>query len=211
MEVEVEAKCNIHPFRHSSTSGRAWFADALHVLTREDHISLPPITAQVLGAYFPSFYRGTSHHVRYSIITLSLAYFRRPDRHSASQTKTRSVTVQSVAYNYHASNPLATSKLSLRTSTHVDASVVVMSLLSNPWIFSVLCISVIAGYLAVRRRPFGKPLPGPKGLPLLGNVLQLGTHQWIQMTKWSKEYGEYKYLLPERAVAHKHAQARSML
>lgn len=37
----------------------------------------------------------------------------------------------------------------------------------------------------------GTPLPGPRGYPLLGNATQLGSLPWIQMEKWSKEYGTF--------------------
>lgn len=33
--------------------------------------------------------------------------------------------------------------------------------------------------------------PGPPGLPLLGNVLQLPSKEpWVRFTEWSKEFGE---------------------
>lgn len=32
--------------------------------------------------------------------------------------------------------------------------------------------------------------PGPPGLPLLGNALQIGDLQWLQFTKWKEQYGK---------------------
>ncbi|KAI0791947.1 cytochrome P450 [Abortiporus biennis] len=31
--------------------------------------------------------------------------------------------------------------------------------------------------------------PGPRGYPLIGNALQIGRFPWIQLAKWSEEYG----------------------
>jgi hypothetical protein len=51
----------------------------------------------------------------------------------------------------------------------------------------VLGIFHLVRYL--RRLP-GKHLPGPHGLPILGNILQIpGSHEWITYTAWSKIYG----------------------
>ena len=35
--------------------------------------------------------------------------------------------------------------------------------------------------------------PGPPGLPLLGNMFQVGSFQWLQFTKWKEQYGMYNY------------------
>ena len=37
--------------------------------------------------------------------------------------------------------------------------------------------------------PWRKLPPGPRGLPLLGSVLELRTQQWLTFTKWKKEFG----------------------
>lgn len=32
--------------------------------------------------------------------------------------------------------------------------------------------------------------PGPPGLPLLGNIFEVGSSQWLQFTKWKDQYGK---------------------
>ncbi|KAI0784062.1 cytochrome P450 [Abortiporus biennis] len=36
--------------------------------------------------------------------------------------------------------------------------------------------------------------PGPKGLPILGNLFQLSQTPWVPFTQWKEEYGEIVYL-----------------
>jgi len=31
--------------------------------------------------------------------------------------------------------------------------------------------------------------PGPRGLPLLGNIFQIPKFQWLKYTEWQKEFG----------------------
>ncbi|ODM89491.1 Methyl farnesoate epoxidase [Orchesella cincta] len=63
-------------------------------------------------------------------------------------------------------------------------------------IVGVLIASVILAWFIHQRKKKKhckvdnlKEIPGPKGLPLIGNVLQLGKFPNDTFTKWSKEYG----------------------
>jgi hypothetical protein len=50
---------------------------------------------------------------------------------------------------------------------------------------------VIVMYLARRKKRGHYPLPpGPKGLPIIGNLLDMPTRdEWVTFQKWSKDFG----------------------
>ena len=65
------------------------------------------------------------------------------------------------------------------------------------WIVVVILLSAVV--LLTRQMVLDERMrrmmpPGPPGVPLLGNVLQLSGSQWLQFTAWSRKYG-LSYLL----------------
>ncbi|KIJ13396.1 hypothetical protein PAXINDRAFT_170472 [Paxillus involutus ATCC 200175] len=72
-----------------------------------------------------------------------------------------------------------------------------MSPISPSTLFSFLAVSAIAVLAGHARRKQARALnfpPGPKGLPLLGNVLDINTSEpWLTFTQWVASYGDLVY------------------
>ncbi|ESK85729.1 cytochrome p450, partial [Moniliophthora roreri MCA 2997] len=57
--------------------------------------------------------------------------------------------------------------------------------------------ALIASVLIIRQvfsRPKGSLPPGPKGLPVVGNLFQLSQEAWHTFTEWKKQYGDLVYI-----------------
>ena len=72
-------------------------------------------------------------------------------------------------------------------------------LMTYPNVYQVLatllfgCIFLFRRLNLKRRNPKGLPLPpGPKGFPVIGNLLDFpSNYQWLVYDEWRKTYGKY--------------------
>jgi hypothetical protein len=54
-----------------------------------------------------------------------------------------------------------------------------------------LIVLYVAQYIT---SPYRKLPPGPRGYPLIGNALELRSHQWLKFIEWRKQYGLWLFL-----------------
>lgn len=55
---------------------------------------------------------------------------------------------------------------------------------------SLAAVAFALVYILLKQRSKVPLPPGPRGIPILGNSLQLSGYLWIKLTEWSQAYGE---------------------
>jgi len=61
-----------------------------------------------------------------------------------------------------------------------------------------LSLGILLGFIVLYvaryvTSPYRKVPPGPRGYPIIGNVLELRSQQWLKFTEWRKQYGETRF------------------
>jgi cytochrome P450 len=59
------------------------------------------------------------------------------------------------------------------------------------FILLTLCIGIVVYWVITRKRDDPRLPPGPKGYPLLGNIMDIDTdYMHLKLTEWAKEFGD---------------------
>ena len=71
--------------------------------------------------------------------------------------------------------------------------------------YGIFHIDIILGVIMIctalyLRSPYRKLPPGPRGYPIIGNLLDLQSGQWLKFAKWPKKYGQFVPLSPPGSI-----------
>jgi hypothetical protein len=72
-------------------------------------------------------------------------------------------------------------------------AIIVFAQQHSAFVFAILAGCAILLTVRHLQSPWRKLPPGPRGIPLLGNVLKMGDKQWLDFMKWKEEFGQKFY------------------